>query len=264
MIRKFAIGWVACAFVVAPLRVLAGDAPPPRPATPAVAQATFCPVAVYAVLPVPAAPQPTYAAFLQSPDGPGVVSGTLWINTATRAFHVRIDRRTAVSLAQTGPYEPVVFRLPDAEPPQSIFVDSLDTPEPGPCTMAGVWLAKTGNVLKRGVAEALAAALPAAGAPAPAEPIDAPQAACKSGNRAPAVVILRKPTAPPPGGFIPGTVTVLVRLGEDDSVLSASVERTPSLEDNAGALDTARRSVFRTGYVDCRPRISDYRLNVTF
>jgi hypothetical protein len=32
---------------------------------------------VYAVVPVPAAPHSTYAAFLESPDGPGVVSGTL-------------------------------------------------------------------------------------------------------------------------------------------------------------------------------------------
>ncbi len=254
MIRWCAIGCLALSLAAAPLCASA------RPAT----QPARCPVAVYAVVPVPAAAHSTYAAFLESPDGPGVVSGTLWVNTATHAYHVRVDQRTAVSPAQSGPYEPVVFQLPAAESPQSVFVDSLDSPDPGPCTIADVWLAKPGNQLKPGVGEALQAALASAAAPEPAAAIDAPAAECKSGNTPPAVLAVNKPTGPPPGGFLPGPVTVLVRLGEDSSVLSATVEHAPGMEDNAGALEVARHAVYRTGYVDCRPHVSDFRLNIQF
>ena len=61
-----------------------------------------------------------------------------------------------------------------------------------------------------------------------------------------------------------GTVRVLVSLDAASNVVATSVESSPSALLNATAIDAARRTVYRTGYHDCKPVPSKYIFSVDF
>jgi Gram-negative bacterial TonB protein C-terminal len=63
---------------------------------------------------------------------------------------------------------------------------------------------------------------------------------------------------------INGTVRVLVSLDADSKVVATSIVSTPSALLNATATDAARRTIYRTGYHDCKPVPSKYIFAVDF
>jgi hypothetical protein len=228
-----------------------------------------CPVEVLEVLPVPGhadASAVSYAAILATPDSTGVASGTLWVNTASGAFHVRFVRRIAMGPPFTKQADPIVFALPAGAVPQNVFVDSLDDPQPGPCSIFNTWVpgynAHLRDAVKRPIEMALQAAEPAVAA----TPIADPDRACRSGNSEPRTLIAEPPNAADID-IVPlqgGTILVKVRRAADSSIVSTSIEHSEAPLYNPRALKSARDSVFVTETVHCRPVAADYLFMVVF
>jgi TonB family protein len=63
---------------------------------------------------------------------------------------------------------------------------------------------------------------------------------------------------------ITGDVTIDISLDENNHIVAASVESSPSKILNAAALSAARQSTFHTEIKDCKPVAATYRFVVTF
>ncbi len=241
------------------------SAPPATPAAPAASAMpeAGCPIDVMAVLPLPGNGfSATYAAFLASARGAGLVSGTLWVNTSMGPFHVPFLRRMAVGDPYTKGDDPIVFSVPAAGALQSVFVDSRA--EGDPCQAAPSWVPGYNALLDDRVKRAVQATLKTPAEPAVATSISDPVGSCRFPNTEAHLLNATQVFGAP--GLNGGTVRVRVHLAADSSIVSAEVDDPNSAVRyyNPRALAAARSSVYATRTVNCRPVESDYLFNAVF
>jgi hypothetical protein len=250
-----------------PVPAVARDTPAAAPSPTPSPAGDLCPVEVLAVLPVPGPADETntrYAAFLATPGSTGVASGTLWINAAGSAFHVRFVRRIAMGPPFTERADPIVFSVPAGTMVENVFVDSLDDPEPGPCSIFNTWVPGYNTSLRDEIVRAMRAALHDAEPAVAATPIVDPAGSCRSGNSPPRTLVGQSPTAADIPSVEHGVVRVKVHLAADSSIRAVSIERSEVPYYNPRALEATRKSVFVTETIRCRPIASDYLFLVVF
>ena len=72
------------------------------------------------------------------------------------------------------------------------------------------------------------------------------------------------PPAMAMSAHLTGTVEILVSLDADSHVTAATIVKSPSVVLNAGSLDAARQSTFRTTIHDCKPVPSQYIFSIEY
>jgi hypothetical protein len=231
----------------------------PTPLTP-LAPLAECHVGVLAILSL-ATPSngKDYAAFLWSPDGAGAASGSIWIATSAGSYRAIFKNHAVLGPTFDGDVEPVTFRLPKDAELRSAFVDLLEDPDPGPCTVYQSWAPGITAHLRSDLA-ARFAAMPEPPATVPALVIDRARD-CHSGG-APARTLLE---AVPPGTVnATGDVEVTVHLAPDSSVTGATIKHSTNPALDSVALTAARGSVFATEIKNCDPVATDVVYTVHF
>jgi hypothetical protein len=237
-------------------------APPASPASPVpLTEIAACRVGVVAILPLPtpAANAKDYAAFLWSPDGSGLASGSIWVSTSTGEYRVSFKKHNVLGEKFDGPVDPVTFRLAKNAELFSAFVDRLDDPEPGPCTVFQSWAPGMTANLRPDLASRFAS-LSEPPATVPTLLVD-PAQQCRSGGE-PARTLLE--AVPPSTLDESGDVDVAIRLAPDSSVTHAVVKKSSNPQLDLVALTAAQRSVFATELRDCRPVATDVVYTVHF
>ncbi len=119
-----------------------------------------------------------------------------------------------------------------------------------------------GSPLGQGTAAPVAAPV---ATPAPPQPTPTPQM-CARPNVPPGTDRAIEPDMPAMAQQqgITGDVTIDISLDENNHIVAASVESSPSKILNAAALSAARQSTFHTEIKDCKPVAATYRFVVTF
>jgi len=237
-------------------------APAASPGATAPAGTATCPIDVMAVMPLPGnGITATFAAFLASPHGGGTASGTLWVNTAMGAFHVPFTRRAVVAPPYTSGDDPIVFAVPAAAALNNVFVDSLAGAPP--CDKPGAWSPPFNPLLDDKVKRSIAAALASPGPPAEAVSISDPTA-CHAPDTP--VYVLKAESVYSNPDLRGGTVHVRVHLAADSSIVSAEVEDPNSdiRYYDVRALAAARKSIYVTKTVNCRPVETDVTIPEVF
>jgi len=251
----------ACAFALPGLAGPAGaQTVSAHPSAVPVAPLAECHVAVVAILSLPGTSNSKdYGAFLQSPDGAGTASGSLWVATSSGSYRVLFKGHAVLGPEFDGDVDPVTFRLPKNAELRSAFVDLLDDPDPGPCTIYKSWAPGMTAHLRTDLA-ARFASVKEPPATVPALVIDRSRD-CHSGG-APARTLLE--AIPASSVNVTGEVDVAIHLAPDSSVTSATIKKSSSPALDAVALTAARESVFATEIKECDPVATDVVYTVRF
>jgi len=200
-----------------------------------------------------------YAAFLWSPDGAGTASGSIWVATSNGSYRVIFKHRNVLGPQFTGDVDPVTFRLAKDAELRSAFVDLLEDPEPGPCTVYQSWAPGVSAHLRGDLAARLAS-IPEPPATVPALVLNHARD-CRSGNE-PARTLLE--AVPQSTIDETGRVDVSVHLAPDSSVTSATIQKSTNPALDSVALTAARRSVFATAIQACDPIATDIVYTLLF
>jgi hypothetical protein len=223
--------------------------------------ADICPIAVVTIVTVDGSDRrattgQTFRAILSSPDGPGVASGSLWVNASGVPYHIPFERRHVLSNALDGPIDPIVFRLPQTANLENAFVDTLDNPTPGPCRITSAWAPMYTQRLKLDLLKKFD--VPSTAAVIAAKLILDPVTECHSPPFPPTTLFAMQIFGPRTVGSKGDEVNVLIDLAADSSVRSAEIMRTTNVSVNTSAIEAAKGSQFRTEIVNCRPISSKY------
>jgi hypothetical protein len=237
------------------------------PAAPRMQIADTCPIAVVTILALDgddkrATTGRTFEAILSSPDGPGLASGSLWVNASGVPYHVSFERRHVLSNSLDGPIDPIVFHLPQNVNLENAFVDTLDNPSPGPCRITSAWTPMYTQRLKLALLGKFD--VPATGDPIEARPISDPIAACHSPAFLPTTLSPKPVNAPALVGIKGDVVKVLITLAADSSIADSTIMSTTNRFLNASALDAVNGSMFRTEIFQCRPVTTKYIYEVDY
>jgi len=241
-------------------RAQAQPAPAAAPSLVPVAPLAECHLGVLAILSLNGQSNgKDYAAFLWSPDGAGTASGSIWVATSNGSYRVIFKHRNVLGPQFTGDVDPVTFRLAKDAELRSAFVDLLDDPEPGPCTVYQSWAPGVSAHLRPDLAARLAA-VPEPPATVPALVLNH-ALDCRSGD-APARTLLE--ALPRSTIDETGRVDVTVHLAPDSSVTSATIQKSTNPALDSVALTAARGSVFATAIKSCDPVATDIVYTLLF
>lgn len=241
-------------------RAQAQPAPAAAPSLVPVAPLAECHLGVLAILSLTGQSNgKDYAAFLWSPDGAGTASGSIWVATSNGSYRVIFKHRNVLGPQFTGDVDPVTFRLAKDAELRSAFVDLLDDPEPGPCTVYQSWAPGMSAHLRPDLAARLAA-IPEPPATVPALVLNHARD-CRSGD-APARTLLE--AVPQSTLDETGRVDVTVHLAPDSSVTSATIQKSTNPALDSIALTAARGSVFATAIKSCDPVATDIVYTLLF
>jgi hypothetical protein len=228
--------------------------------------ADVCPIAIVAILLTStvdnhATAGQDFKAFLSSTGGPGVASGTIWINASGIAYHVSFKDRRVLSKGLAGAIDAIVFHLPQSASLENAFVDTLDNPTPGACRITSVWSPAVTHTLKPELLQKFDESATTVDA-IEAKPIDDPRQACHSPPFPPQFISV--PDIETPRGAGNGEVHVLIALGADSLPLGFTINRRANAKLDAAALRAARASQFRTEIINCRPVAAKYNFVLVF
>jgi len=251
--HALALALVATLFTPALARqqTLGPLAPQPSPGPNAPAD---CAVGVLAIVPLATTSNgQDYAAYLWSPDGAGLASGTIWVTTDTAgSYRVPFQKRLVLGADFTGDLDPITFRLGKSAKPISAFIESIDDPAPGPCQVFSSWAPGMTAHLRPDLAARFAAVTPP---PATVPSLVAGRSpVCRSGDE-PLRTLLE--AIPPNKTSIAGSVDVSIHVEPDSTVSSAKIKDSTNPQLDAVALDAAKNAVFATAIRQCLPIATD-------
>jgi len=153
----------------------------------------------------------------------------------------------------------VTFRLPRNAELRAAFVDLLEDPDPGPCTVFQSWAPGMSAHLRPDLA-ARFAAIKEPPATVPDLVINHARD-CRSGDERARTLLEAVPKSTLDEA---GQVDVSVHLAADSSVTSAVIKKSSNPLLDSVALTAARESVFATAIKDCEPIATDIVYTVLF